>query len=257
VLGFDGSFNNDSTALVAATIGEKPLIASVDVWERPQDASDDWTVPIADVEDAIRLACKRWTVREVLCDPYRWARTMQILAGEGIPIVAYPQSPERMVPATARFYEAVMNGGVAHDGDEVLARHIRSCATKMDGRGSRIVKVARGSQAKIDAAVAAVMAFDLAAFRRGNSGREWIESLAPPCRSCGLPMDQAGDECSRCTSGGPRPDRTQPAPTEPTPAAPAQPAGHWSPSPAQTKAEVPDQTRAAFDMLRQMGSPVR
>jgi hypothetical protein len=36
----------------------------------------------------------------------------------------YPQSPGRMTPATARFYEAVVNGALTHSGDSRLARHI-------------------------------------------------------------------------------------------------------------------------------------
>ena len=66
-------------------------------------------VPIAEVEDEIRAACRRWTVREIACDPARWARSLQVLEAERLPVVAFPQSPARMVPATARFYEAVVN----------------------------------------------------------------------------------------------------------------------------------------------------
>jgi hypothetical protein len=32
----------------------------------------------------------------------------------------YPQSPGRMTPATARFYEAVVNGALTHSGDSRL-----------------------------------------------------------------------------------------------------------------------------------------
>jgi phage terminase large subunit-like protein len=159
VLGFDGSFSNDSTALVVVQVGECPHIDVAACWERPRDAGHGWRVPVEDVEDAIRAACRRWQVREIVCDPFRWARTYQILEGEGLPVVEFPQSPQRMVPATQRFYEAVLNDGLTHSGDARLARHIDNCVIKTDQRGPRLMKDAKNSPRKIDLAVAAVMAF--------------------------------------------------------------------------------------------------
>lgn len=161
-LGFDGSFNNDSTALVVVSCADVPHVDVVKCWERPTEASQDWSVPIVDVEAAIRDACRRWQVREIVCDPFRWARTYQVLEDEGLPIVEYPQSPSRMTPATQRFYEAVMNEGLTHSGDQTLARHISNAVLKVDARGQRITKEAKNSVRKIDLAVAAVMAFDRA-----------------------------------------------------------------------------------------------
>ncbi|MEV4096956.1 terminase large subunit domain-containing protein [Streptosporangium saharense] len=158
VLGFDGSFSNDSTALVVVEVGDVPHIDVAACWERPPEAGQDWRVPIADVEDSIREACRRWSVREICCDPYRWSRTYQILEDEGLPIVEFPQSPARMVPATQRMYEAVVNRQVTHSGDQRLARHFDNCTIKTDQRGSRIMKDARNSPRKIDLAIAAVMA---------------------------------------------------------------------------------------------------
>jgi phage terminase large subunit-like protein len=166
ILGFDGSFNNDSTALVGVQPGVTPRVFVVDAWERPVMAGNDWQVPVLDVEAAIRAACRRWQVREIVCDPFRWARTYQVLEGEGLPVVEFPQSPARMTPATQRFYEAVVNGQLTHDGDPRLARHVGNCMLKTDARGSRLAKESRTSSRKIDLAVAAVMAFDRAQFSK-------------------------------------------------------------------------------------------
>lgn len=166
VLGFDGSFNNDSTALVVVSCpqgeDDKPYVDVVAAWEKPSDAGNEWSVPIFDVEDEIRKACRRWQVREIVCDPFRWARTYQILEAEGLPIVEFPQSPARMVPATQRFYEAVLNKTVEHSGDPRLARHLSNCVLRTDSRGSRLSKDAKGSPRKIDLAVSAVMALERA-----------------------------------------------------------------------------------------------
>lgn len=163
VLGFDGSFSNDSTALVAVKVDEVPHIDVVACWEKPVDADNGWRVPIVDVEDAVRQACRRWQVREIVCDPFRWARTYQALEAEGLPVVEFPQSPQRMVPATQRFYEAVLNAGLTQSGDPRLARHMDNCVLKVDARGARLAKETRNSPRKIDLAIAAVMAFDRAA----------------------------------------------------------------------------------------------
>lgn len=157
VLGFDGSFNNDSTALVVVSKGDTPHIDVVDCWEPEGEA-----VPIIDVEETIRQACRRWNVREIVCDPFRWARTYQVLEAEGLPVIEFPQSPQRMVPATQRFYEAVVNQTITHSGDARLARHVGNAVIRTDARGSRLSKDSKGSPRRIDLAVAAVMALDRA-----------------------------------------------------------------------------------------------
>ncbi len=162
VLALDGSFNNDTTALVAATVGPHPHLVVVGCWERP-DGVADWQVPILDVEQQIRDACARWQVREIAADPFRWARSLQILEAEGLPVLAFPQSPQRMTPATTRLYEAVVNDAMTHDGNGLLARHISNARLKTDARGARLVKEHRFSARKIDLAIAAVMAHDRAA----------------------------------------------------------------------------------------------
>lgn len=164
VLAFDGSFNNDSTALVVCQIGERPHLDVAGLWERPQNADRSWSVPVIEVEDEIRKACRRWRVREIACDPHRWARSFQVLEDERLPVVEFPQSPARMTPATQRFYESVVNRTLTHSGNPQLARHLANAVLKVDSRGQRIIKETRYSPRKIDLAVAAVMALDRAAF---------------------------------------------------------------------------------------------
>ena len=172
VLGFDGSFSGDSTALVGVTVEPTPRIWLVRAWEKQPTDTDDWRVDIAEVEATILAECGRRRVVEVACDPFRWQRSMQEMAAAGLPIVEYPSSsPSRMVPATAKFYDAVMSGGIAHDHNPTLARHLDNCVVKTDRLGPRITKENRGSPRKIDAAVAAVMAFDRAT---------WVKEAAPP-----------------------------------------------------------------------------
>lgn len=172
VLGFDGSFNGDCTAIVAVSVEATPHIFPIAVWEKPDEADASWQVPVQDVEDAIRAACERFQVLEVSCDPYRWARTFQVLEEENIPMVTFPQTAVRMTPATSRMFEAVVNKQITHNGDAQLARHFANATLKADQRGTRLAKEKRGSIKRIDLAVAAVMALERAAWwlTQDNSG---------------------------------------------------------------------------------------
>jgi phage terminase large subunit-like protein len=71
-----------------------------------------------------------------------------------------------MIPACAKFYDAVVNQRLSHDGDPLLARHISNAVVKTDRLGPRIVKEHRGSPRKIDAAVASIIALDRATVAR-------------------------------------------------------------------------------------------
>ena len=164
IVGFDGSFSGDTTAIVGWFMGgEKPHIRVLGVWELPEvDPDPMWHVNVAEVEQTIIDSCRNMGVNvlEVVFDPSRWQRTMMILEEEGLPIISYPNTAERMVPSTQRFYEAVANQSFTHDGDERLARHIANCVTKQSSRGVMVAKAS--SRRKVDAAVASIFGYDRA-----------------------------------------------------------------------------------------------
>ena len=167
IVGFDGSFSGDSTALVGVTVEDTPRAWLIKAWEKQPTDTDDWRVDIGEVEATIVETCRDYNVLEVVCDPFRWQRSMQELDAIGIPIVEYnSSSPSRMVPATAKTYDAVMSQRLTHDHNPTLARHLNNCVIKTDRLGPRITKEHRSSPRKIDAAVAFVMAFDRATWVR-------------------------------------------------------------------------------------------
>ena len=87
------------------------------------------------------------------------------IGDEGLPVVEFPQNARRMVPATKRFADELLDGNlriVDNENAAALRRHIANCRLKTDRLGSRIVKDHTGSSKKIDAAVCAVMALDAA-----------------------------------------------------------------------------------------------
>ena len=162
VLGFDGSFNHDCTALVACTLDG--FLEVLGLWERPPGAAA-WEVPIAEVDARVLETCRDYRVLEIAADPYRWAREIQGWAAAGLPAAEFPtSSPARMVPACATFYDAVVNGVLTHSGHPALVRHVANAVVKVDRLGPRIVKEHRGSPRHIDLAVAAVAAYARATY---------------------------------------------------------------------------------------------
>jgi phage terminase large subunit-like protein len=178
IIGFDGSFNGDCTSLMGCTIpkdDEKPYLFMIKTWEKQPEDTDDWRVNTQEVEDVIIQFCSTHNVKEIACDPYRWQRSMDAMAEMGLPVIEFPStSPSRMVSACAKFYTAVTEQTMIHDGDALLERHLTNAVVKTDRIGPRIVKDNRSSPRKIDAAVAAVIAFD-----RATVGRVESEQLVP------------------------------------------------------------------------------
>jgi len=175
ILGFDGSFSGDASVIIGCTVEEKPHIFLVQAWEKQVEDSDEWRVDSLQVENSIIEACKKYNVKEIACDPFRWQRSMQVLQDAGLPIVEWPStSAARMIPACAKFYDAVIGEKLTQDGNPLLTRHISNAVVKVDRLGPRIVKEHRGSPRKIDAAVASVFAFDRATVSRNDT-----ETLVP------------------------------------------------------------------------------
>src|SRR5207249_718809 len=78
VLGFDGSYNDDSTALVGCTVGDRPHVFVVGAWERPANyLAQDWTVPREEVDAAVEQTMRRFKVLELAADPPGWHREIE------------------------------------------------------------------------------------------------------------------------------------------------------------------------------------
>lgn len=171
VLALDGSFNGDATALVVATVDKQPHMDVAGLWE-PPDGDESWRVPILEVEQTIRQACRRWNVLELTADPFRWARTLQLLDSEGIPVTEFNQTSARLTPATTDAYQAAINGEISHSGNTDLARHVGNATVTEDARGVRLAKEKRGSHRRIDLAVCVVMAHSRATWRASTKRRK-------------------------------------------------------------------------------------
>jgi len=168
VLGFDGSYSGDSTALVGATLGANPYLFVAGCWERPE-GREDWLVPREEVRAVVADAFERWKVRELACDPPGWFREIDEWAEQygGNIVVKYPTNNARfMSESCSRFYSAVVARELTHDGDPRLSRHLANAVVKETPAGAYITKPSHASAKKIDLAVAAVIAHDRAVHAR-------------------------------------------------------------------------------------------
>lgn len=163
VLAFDGSASGDSTALVGCTLDGHLWVEGL--WENPGDPR--WRVPREIVSTAVDIAFTKYDVAELACDPWGWRSEIESWAqrhGERRVLEWNTAHAQRMAPATDRLYQAVVTKTVTHDGDLRLAAHIAHCVAKRTPMGDLVSKDKRGSPRKIDAAVAAIVAYDRAAW---------------------------------------------------------------------------------------------
>lgn len=173
VLGFDGSYNRDSTALMGSTLEEPYHLFVVGVWERPAQAAE-WSVPRAHVLDAIEDAHARYGVQRFAFDDTfgrMWQLDLEGLAEKGVELVEWPtRSHSRIGPAAAAFYGALKDGRLTHDGDERLARHVAHAVAKGSRWGLLPTKETPDSTRRIDLLIAAIIAHDMAGRATTHTG---------------------------------------------------------------------------------------
>jgi len=170
VLGFDGSYSGDSTALVAATVEEEPHVFVLGLWEHP-GGNVPWTVDHDNVEATVMAAFNQYEVVEMSADPPYWSQQLARWAelyGEDRVLAFNTAVRKRMADACSSFYQAVTVSGLTHDGHPGLTRHIDNAVLKETAQGAYITKEDRASPRKIDAAIAAVIAYNRAVWHQMN-----------------------------------------------------------------------------------------
>lgn len=163
VAAFDGSASGDSTALVCCTLDGHLWVEGL--WENPGD--ERWRVPRGEVTEAVNEIFNKYNTVEISCDPWGWRseiESWQARHGETRVIEWNTGNSKQMAPATDRLYQAVVEQRVSHDADSRFAAHMANCKAKSTPMGDLVSKDKRGSPRKIDAAVAAIVAYDRAAW---------------------------------------------------------------------------------------------
>ncbi|MGC4886683.1 hypothetical protein [Micromonospora sp. DT227] len=176
-LGFDGSRKRargvtDATALIGCRVSDGHIF-QIEVWEQPElKPGDEWQVPTAQVDAAVRQAFKRWNVVGFYADPARFetfVAAWEAEFGAKLRVKATQQHPiewwmtggraTQIVRALEEFHSAVVDRELTHDGAPVLARHVLAARRRKSRSGIQIAKDHPDSIHKIDAAVAATLSW--------------------------------------------------------------------------------------------------
>lgn len=180
-LGFDGSWNNDATALVACRI-EDGHLELIGCWEQPDGPEgEDWQVPRDEVDAAVATAMRDYDVVGMYADPPHWtdwldkwhnefAEQMRVQASQRRPLEWWTHRGPPMVEALDRFHTAVLEKRLSFTpaDDRVgrkaeltltLQRHALNARERMTRAGIQVQKEYKKSPKKIDALIAAVLAF--------------------------------------------------------------------------------------------------
>ncbi|MFE3657268.1 terminase [Streptomyces sp. NPDC059165] len=176
-LGFDGSRARargvtDATALVGCRVSDGHVFL-LGCWEQPEGpAGDNWRVPVLEVLATVEEAFSRYRVVGFYADPAKWeghVADWEARWGSGLGVKATRDHPVEwwmtggrsnlIVRALDKFHSAVLDKELSHDGSSTLARHILNARRRKGRSGIQIMKEHPDSARKIDAAVAAVLAW--------------------------------------------------------------------------------------------------
>lgn len=170
-LGFDGSVNEDSTALVACRLSDGHL-ALLGCWEKPDGPeSVGWRVPRLEVDAAVAQAFKSYDVIGFYADPALWQdyvdtwtaeyeERLLVSATQKHPVEWWTNRPTAMVAALERFETSVRGELLTHDGGATLTAHVLHARRQVSRAGVQIRKETKDSPLKIDAAMAATLAYE-------------------------------------------------------------------------------------------------
>lgn len=162
-LGWDASTKRDSTVIVAVQWceieGRRRLLVRSWFWERPMIGGEwdqSWRVPTDEVTAKVADLHREYQVMSCGYDPYFIAWVAEGLLASGLPLIEWPQTSQRMAPATQALYEMVTEKVLAHRGEPRQNRHIAAVKAKLVRGGQVLVKGERGR--RVDFAIALAMA---------------------------------------------------------------------------------------------------
>jgi phage terminase large subunit-like protein len=154
-VGIDMALKRDTIGVVLAQPQEDRVVLRAKIWQPQVDGVD-----VAGVEAHLRELHNTYQVQEFVYDPDFFERSAEVLSDEGLNMVTFPQSAQRMIPACGNAYEMIVARKVAHDGSPMFTDQVLSAAQRMSANGWTLSK--GKSKRKIDACIAMVMALDRA-----------------------------------------------------------------------------------------------
>ncbi len=181
-VGFDGSRFDDATAIVACNV-ETGFAWLAGLWEKPDNAGDEWEVDAGEVTATISDLFKRYDVWRLYCDPPYWETDVAAWSGQyGKDKVLewWTNRPRAIGVACRQLASAIRAGSISHDGEPDLVRHVGNAVRRRvnarDDEGRSLWTLAKDGGRKIDGAMALVLAWEarndaLTAGARRRGGR--------------------------------------------------------------------------------------
>lgn len=187
-LGFDGSRQRargvtDATALIGCRVSDGHLF-EIGVWEQPTgQAGEGWSVPLTEVNSSVHGAFDRYNVVGLYADPAGWTETvgaweakyirrLKVKVNAANPMSWWMTGGRASLSSRAleQFHDAVVNNQLTHAATSTLTRHVLNARHRKSRYGLQIGKDFPDSPRKIDAAIAAVLAYQarLAALAKGG-----------------------------------------------------------------------------------------
>lgn len=161
-VGVDLGVARDSTAIVWVAPKDGRLVARSRILV-PEDGE---RVEFSEIEETLRELARDYTVMEIAYDPWGMRRSAELLEDEGLPMVEFPQSNPRMIPASMKLFDVIVDGILAHDGDPLLAKHVDAAAIKQVGSHYRLDK--KKGRNHMDGAISLAIACDRAMANEGG-----------------------------------------------------------------------------------------
>jgi hypothetical protein len=178
-LGFDGAVTDDSTALIGCTV-DTAEVFPIKIWEKPDIPLKDkegneikWEVDPVAVDAAVAWAMKTYRVVGFFADPPYWqtyvdswdskyGEDMLVEAQASSPIKWWTKRDTQMSMALERFHDEICNDtGIARiQNHKVMIRHFLNARVWERPAGNVIGKESKKSPKKIDACMAATLAFE-------------------------------------------------------------------------------------------------
>ncbi len=166
-IGFDGAKTRDGTALVACEL-KTGFMWLAGYWQAPPE-DDEWEVDSSAVSQTVDFLFDKYRPVRMYADPFFWTTEVDSWRGKfgDKRVVSFATTSYKRTGLACQSFAAALNGGqLSHDGDSLLAEHVGN-AVRQDTniRGDDdvplwvITKDRRGSAHKIDAAMAAVIAW--------------------------------------------------------------------------------------------------
>jgi len=154
-VGIDMALRHDSVGIV---YGQKDENEVINVKSQIWLPNDEKYMDYQEIEAFVVELMKKYNVKEVAYDPAFFERSAQVLLDRGVPMVNFPQTHSRMIPACGNAYDLIANSKVRHDGDPTFSDQVMSAAQRVTDMGWRLSK--GRSKRKIDSCIAMVMMLD-------------------------------------------------------------------------------------------------